>query len=94
MDQLLQVAVLGEIEDDLIEAAILQNNMHQPRNNIFVRSTKYSRFNINALSEEECLSLFRFHKDDITRLVAAFGLPQEIRCGNRYQVTGISYIFT
>ena len=47
--------------------------------NVVTLYRKYSAFNLNNLGDYECISEFRFHKNDIYRLLNILQLPQEIR---------------
>ncbi|KAK4887199.1 hypothetical protein RN001_003470 [Aquatica leii] len=51
------------------------------------RANLYGRFLFDNLSNTECINLFRFHKEDITRLTLAFNLPATITF-NRTTLTG------
>ena len=45
----------------------------------------YNAFNLEEISDDDCLAEFRFQKNDIPRLVTALQLPDEIQCGmNNY----------
>ena len=41
----------------------------------------YNAFNLEEISDDDCLAEFRFQKNDIPRLVTALQLPDEIRGG-------------
>ena len=41
---------------------------------------EYSSFNLDEMTESECLSEFRFRKRDIPMLVDVLGIPETIRC--------------
>ena len=41
----------------------------------------YNAFNLEEISDDDCLAEFRFQKNDIPRLVTALQLPDEIQCG-------------
>ena len=40
----------------------------------------YSPFNLDEMTESECLSEFRFRKRDISILADVLGIPETIRC--------------
>ena len=42
----------------------------------------YDRFDLDFLTDEECISNFRFLKNDIYRLVEVFGYPEKFTCYN------------
>ena len=42
----------------------------------------YSPFNLDVMSESECLSEFRFRKRDTPILADVLGIPETIRCGS------------
>ena len=41
---------------------------------------EYSSFNLDEMTESECLSEFRFRKRDIPMLADVLGIPEIIRC--------------
>jgi hypothetical protein len=47
------------------------------------------RFNLDAISNERCKTLFRFDKDGIYRLLRALKIPDEIITCERSKFTGI-----
>lgn len=49
---------------------------------------KYPRLSIDALSDEECLKLFRFKKEDLPRLQRALGLAESYTGPVRLRWTG------
>ncbi|XP_066913329.1 uncharacterized protein [Clytia hemisphaerica] len=44
---------------------------------------KYDPFDLDKLSDDECLAMFRFLKNDIYNLADVFQLPDKIYCPNR-----------
>lgn len=50
---------------------------------------KYQPFDLDTLSDEECWSDFRFHKNDIYELKEIFGIPDEITTYNKCKINGI-----
>lgn len=79
---LLEIAFLEE-DEDLVFLAL------QPDKKGTTYSKEFPRFNFEGISEEESLSLFRFHKDDIRTLSQRFGLPETLILRDRSQVSGI-----
>lgn len=60
--------------DDLIVIHILNDN-----DLLGNRAALYGIFDLQFLNNAQCLSMFRFEKDHIPRLVRALGLPQQLR---------------
>ena len=87
MEELLDLAVLGELDNDAFEDGILYE-LNRGRRRKFVRSAKYGRFNLNALSTDECLAYFRFEKEHLLRLAVCLDLPPEIRSQDHHAVSG------
>ena len=50
---------------------------------------KYEGFDLDALSDDECLADFRFRRDDIYRLFQVLDIPEEVVCYNRTKFDGI-----
>ena len=49
----------------------------------------YSLFNLDEMTESECLSEFRFRKRDIPILADVLGIPETIRCEQRSTCDGL-----
>lgn len=54
----------------------------------------YDNFELDALSDDECKSEFRFYRNDIYLLMDAMQIPQEIICYNGLHVDGIEALCT
>lgn len=66
----------GVIDDD--EFCILYQASHSK--NLEFPYEKYGRFHLEDMSEAECLSEFRFRKDDIHILAEALDIPDQFIC--------------
>ncbi|KAK4880048.1 hypothetical protein RN001_008194 [Aquatica leii] len=89
MDLLLEVAAIGGLVN--VELAII-NELAEPRQERFLRATKYERLNLDNLTEEECINNFRFRREHLGRLANCLNLPAYIISGNRHRTTGIEEI--
>ena len=49
----------------------------------------YPFFDFDSLENDECLSDFRFNKEDIPRLAEVLGIPRQIRCYQRSTCSGL-----
>ena len=49
-------------------------------NSLNVPHENYDRFDIDNLCDDECLSEFRFYKNDIYKLQEVLRIPEEIVC--------------
>jgi len=85
--ELLYLYSLGELNDSDVEDVLLYE-MASFRADIRIRSDQYDRFDLDALTPQECRQLFRFEKDDIVMLEAQLGISARVRTEARYQVTG------
>ena len=68
--------------DNLIVIHILNNDL------LGNRAALYGAFDLQLLNNAQCLSMFRFEKDQIPRLTRALGLPQQIRVA-RVTISGM-----
>lgn len=57
-------------------------------NNKLDNSARF-RINLERIPESDFKELFRFEKTDLYRLAAALGLPEFMRCQNRFKFKGI-----
>lgn len=85
MQAVLDIAIMAEINENDLEYAILHEVLQQ-RLPPFIRSTKYGRLNLDALTEREVILNFRFKREHLVRLADALRLPNIIRIPNRYSV--------
>ena len=46
----------------------------------------YERFDLDLMSDDECIAEFRFKKGDVYTLFEALDFPDEVRCCNRFKV--------
>ena len=49
----------------------------------------YDRFDLHVLTDDECMSEFRFYKNDVYLVAEVLQVPDEKRCYNRVVVVGI-----
>ena len=49
----------------------------------------YPKFDLENLTDEECISEMRFYKADVYRLAEVFRIPEEVTCYNRSVFNGI-----
>ena len=76
----------GEIDDKFL----ILHDAHQRRTlHGGLPYWKYDRFTLENLQEEECEVDFRFKKQYIYRLAAAFTLPDTFKCSNGTKVQSI-----
>lgn len=90
MEELLEVAVLGELRDEDWEDGILFNILNVGGPILRNRGEIYGRFNLNDIAEEDVLLNFRCAKGDILRLKNSLGLQDVIRTPNGHKSTGTS----
>ena len=57
--------------------------------NLYLLYWKYDRFNLENLAGDECISEFRFEKEDIPVLGRILEIPERIVCYNGTNVSGI-----
>ena len=50
---------------------------------------KYPRFNLQEMENDECISEFRFEKDDILTLKGILQIPERIICYNGTNICGL-----
>ena len=53
----------------------------------------YDYFELDKLSDDECLVRFRFLKNGIYQLAEALGLPEEMKCYNGVKFDSFMHIF-
>ncbi|KAF2891121.1 hypothetical protein ILUMI_15052 [Ignelater luminosus] len=87
MEDLLALGALDGNIDNFEEAILHELIVSQPER--FLRATKYTRLNINYLTEEKCRANFRFQRNDLQRLCDALGIPPHIQTDSRCSTTGI-----
>ncbi|KAF2889512.1 hypothetical protein ILUMI_07648 [Ignelater luminosus] len=87
MEDLLALAVLDGKIDNFEEAILHELIVPQPKR--FLRATKYTRLNINYLTEEKCRANFRFQRNDLQRLCDALGIPPHIQTDSRCSTAGV-----
>ena len=75
-DNLLQTVADDEID---MEDFLLLYEINQSKNLDFPY-WKYQAFSLDAMTDEDCIAEFRFHKNDIPRLERALDFPFEITC--------------
>lgn len=88
MENILEVIIIGGGNDDDIEDAILFEILNAGENAIGNRALRYGRFDLDELLPAEVKLHFRFHRDDIIRLVRALHIPDEIITESRHNVSG------
>ena len=54
--------------------AQLKNGVAYKKNNVY---TKYDRFNLDNLENDECIANFRFEKEDLWQVADALALPRD-----------------
>lgn len=59
------------------------------KRNLYIPHQTFQKFDLEMISDDECLNFFRFYKDDINRLTTAFQLPDKIVCANRTVVSSV-----
>ena len=57
--------------------------------NLYLPYWNYPKFQLNNMSDDECISEFRFQKNDIVFLCQTLQIPFEIKCYNGTVVSGI-----
>lgn len=89
MDDILSLYALEAISEQDLETAYLVD-CFEPRKDQENRKSKYGGFNLDELSEKECLTLFRFNKNDIQKLRSLLSIPETIETRQRYSVSGLT----
>ena len=56
---------------------------------VALRGGNYDHFELDKLSDDECLAEFRFLRNDVYQLAEALGLPEEMKCYNGVRVDGM-----
>ena len=82
----LYLAHYDNIIDD--EEFLLLIDMQKPKN-LHLPYWNYERFDLNNLAEDECISEFRFEKEDIINLKNIMEIPDRVICYNGTNVCGI-----
>ena len=87
-DLLLEVHHLRDIDDE--ELMMLYDlNHRQVDLHGHLLYWQYDKFDLEQMSEGECLVEFRFAKEDIKGLVNTLRIPQTIRCYNGWKVDAV-----
>ena len=89
-NQLIQSYDDGEIDD---EEFLFLFDLNTSKNPDFPY-WGYGPFDLDQMSDAECLSEFRFFKNDIYALADVLNIPEEIVCYNRTLVSGIEALCT
>ena len=71
---------MAYLEGQLIEEEFFLLIELNASNNLDLNYSKYPGFNLENISEDDCITEFRFRKNDIKRLQRALNLPNEIVC--------------
>ena len=85
---LFTLAAAGFISHDELEDAILVSIL-TPADAPRIRAEKYGRLDIDEWTEKECLTLFRFSKNDSEILVNLLNIPYKIITPDRHSTTGM-----
>ncbi|KAG8176731.1 hypothetical protein JTE90_003362 [Oedothorax gibbosus] len=80
--------MLGGLNDDDLEDAILIG-LGEPRESGYLRSSKYSRIDLNTFTDVEFHQKFRFKRESFEDMCHGLGIPGKIQLRNRYSTTGI-----
>ena len=75
----------GAIDD---EEFVLLFDFQKSRS-LFLPYWKYDRFNLDHMNEDECISEFRFQKNDIPHFKNVLQIPDRIVCYNGTNVCGL-----
>ena len=75
----------GDLND---EEYIMLYDVNRPRN-LNLPYWNYDRFNLGDLANDECLSEFRFNKEDIYLLSDVLDMPEQITCCNGTKASSI-----
>ncbi|EDO33658.1 predicted protein [Nematostella vectensis] len=67
---------------------LFSGNLNKSKN-LDIPFEKYNRFDLESLTDDECLSEFRFIKNDLYRLNEALNFPDQITCPNHLTVDGM-----
>lgn len=89
MDELLEIALLGNADDEEIEMIILDNVLIN-RDNVGRQGVP---FNLDNFSDEEVITHFRFERADLLGLVALLGIPEQVITETSNRVNGRFYIY-
>jgi len=84
--ELLLLAHFENVIDD--EEFLLLYDL-QKSNNLVLPYWKYDKFNLQQMQKDECISEFRFEKEDIPRLKNILQIPDRIVCYNGTSVCGL-----
>lgn len=87
---MLEIAILGNANDEDIEYIILDN--------VFINRDEFQRepddlFHLDNYTDEEIKLNFRFEREDIPRIVEALGVPAEVitETGNKVSGKNLSF---
>uniref|UniRef100_A0A1Y1MMH7 Uncharacterized protein n=1 Tax=Photinus pyralis TaxID=7054 RepID=A0A1Y1MMH7_PHOPY len=87
MEELLEIAVLGDMDVNDIADALLIGELETPRRNKRIRAEQYGRLNLDELTPEEIQLYFRFNRRQLLELTEALRIPNEIRTDNGHVTT-------
>ena len=76
-----KIKILAAIEND--DEMLLLSSYREEK------APQLEKLDIDKLTNEQCRTMFRFDKDDITILAQALRIPDKITCPNRTTATGI-----
>lgn len=88
MEELMNIAIMGNLDIEEIEYVLIRNLLRHPFENQRNRAAQFGRLNLNNMTEEEIKLEFRFNLQDLERLSVALRLPQRITTANRHTCTG------
>ena len=75
-----ELLTMAYLEGQLIEEEFITILELNTSNNLGLTYSKYSEFNLENISENDCIVEFRFRKNDIKRLQRVLKLLNEIVC--------------
>jgi len=84
------MANVNDLENLNDEEFLLLYDVRGPRNkHLCLPHWKYDRFQLEEMTDEECLVEFRFSKTEIYDLVGTFRLPEVLNCYNGWVVDAV-----
>ena len=84
------MANVNDLENLNDEEFLLLYDVRGPRNkHLCLPHWKYDRFQLEEMTDEECLVEFRFSKTEIYDLVGTFHLPEVLNCYNGWVVDAV-----
>ena len=84
------MANVNDLENLNDEEFLLLYDVRGPRNkHLCLPHLKYDRFQLEEMTDEECLVEFRFSKTEIYDLVGTFRLPEVLNCYNGWVVDAV-----